>query len=48
VPDEDREVPPERDDRDPAAATPPLDQEAPAVGVVDEDIPEAPEPNEPA
>ena len=47
-PDEDREVPVERDDRDPAAATPPEDPESPARGVLDDDMVEPPEPSEPA
>jgi hypothetical protein len=48
IPDEEREVPVERDDRDPAAATPPDDPESPAYGIVDDEPAEPAEPNEPA
>ena len=47
-PDEEREVPVERDDRDPAAATPPDDPDSPALGVLDDDLADPPEPGEPA
>jgi hypothetical protein len=48
TPDEERQVPVERDDRDPAAATPPDDPESPAYGVLDDEASDPPEPNEPA
>jgi hypothetical protein len=53
-PEDERPVDPVRDDDDPGATTPPLepeepvDRDAPAVGVLDEDAREVPEPNEPA
>ena len=47
--DADREVPVERDDRDPAAgAAPPDDAESPASGVVSDGPDDPPEPSEPA
>ena len=47
-PDAERREPRVRDDEDPGQGPPVEDDDVPAAGVLDPELPDAPEPNEPA